>query len=269
MALVKFFRASAAAAGLLALAGLTHADAADIYAGGGYKDVPPPVSPWAGFYIGGNLGIDWAHIDTQNNIFWNNWGCQNGCTFGGNHLETTGGFGGGQIGYNWQWSPSFVVGLELDLGGLADDDRRFVNIDRFHNVSLETQGGFYGDITGRIGYTWGPAMIYAKGGFAWLNTDFKASESNLWTGQTFATNGNDNNTLTGWTVGAGLEWLVSPSWSIKVEYLHFDFSLDNNNFCCGDGIPDNNFRFFKNDLQVDTVKLGFNYFFHPTYTPLK
>jgi hypothetical protein len=23
------------------------------------------------------------------------------------------------------------------------------------------------------------------------------------------------------------------------------------------------------DLEVDTVKLGFNYFFHPTYTPLK
>ena len=58
--------------------------------------------------------------------------------------------------------------------------------------------------------------------------------------------------------------MVGPNWSIKAEYLHFDFSGDDNH-CCGDGFND-----FRNnaDLTVDTVKLGFNYFFHPVAEPL-
>jgi hypothetical protein len=30
------------------------------------------------------------------------------------------------------------------------------------------------------------------------------------------------NTLTGWTVGAGLEWQFAPAWSVKAEYLYVD-----------------------------------------------
>ena len=91
-----------------------------------------------------------------------------------------------------------------------------------------------------------------------------------------AFNHNNNNTLTGWTVGGGVEWKVSPTWSIKVEYLHFDFSNFNNN-CCNDpmyqwaaanGYNYNNLNNHA-DLQVDTVKLGFNYFWNPPPAPLK
>ena len=48
-------------------------------------------------------------------------------------------------------------------------------------------------------------------------------------------NNDHNNTLTGWTVGGGVEWKVSPLWSIKAEYLHFEFDNFNNN-CCNDWI---------------------------------
>jgi opacity protein-like surface antigen len=275
MALAKILRASAAAAGMLACVGVAQSDAADIYTGGSTKDViPPPINPWAGFYIGGNLGIDWANQKTNQNEYWHyyggnyyDWG-----SFGGDKLNTTGGFGGGQIGYNWQ-SSSFVFGVELDLGGLAGDNNKTWIIPGYGGrsaaVGLKESGGFYGDITGRLGYAWGPTLIYAKGGFAWLDTKLNAWEwdgANTWNGN------NNNNTISGWTVGAGLEWLVSPNWSIKVEYLHFDFSLDHN-YCCGDYANQyggyNNFNMNNKDLEVDTVKLGFNYFFHPTYTPLK
>ena len=91
-----------------------------------------------------------------------------------------------------------------------------------------------------------------------------------------AFNQNNNNTLTGWTVGGGVEWKVSPAWSIKVEYLHFDFTNFNNN-CCNDPMyqaavtAGYNYNNFNNhaDLQVDTVKLGFNYFWNPPPAPLK
>ncbi len=29
-------------------------------------------------------------------------------------------------------------------------------------------------------------------------------------------------TRTGWTAGAGLEWMFGPKWSAKIEYLHYD-----------------------------------------------
>ena len=29
--------------------------------------------------------------------------------------------------------------------------------------------------------------------------------------------------LVGWTAGAGAEYALSPSWSLKAEYQHFDF----------------------------------------------
>ena len=75
-------------------------------------------------------------------------------------------------------------------------------------------------------------------------------------------------------VGGGLEWKVSPLWSIKVEYLHFDFG-NFNDTCCNDWFarenhPDwkmnNNFDNRAN-LSVDTVKLGFNYFWSPIPAP--
>jgi hypothetical protein len=41
--------------------------------------------------------------------------------FAGSNLEEPSGFiGGGQIGYNWQFSPIWVVGLEADIQG-ADE----------------------------------------------------------------------------------------------------------------------------------------------------
>ncbi len=83
---------------------------------------------------------------------------------------------------------------------------------------------------------------------------------------TFNGNNDNNNTLTGWTIGAGLEYMINPNWSVKLEYLYYDFSMDNStwdakyNFNGGAWVDNNNnWRWFNNDLTVNTVKLGINY----------
>src|SRR5579864_4625414 len=81
------------------------ANAADIYvpgpAGpGGYKDAWYPT--WAGFYIGVNGGYAWSDHSDKFAV----------APFTG--LDPQGGFGGGQIGYNWQ-SANFVFGVEADI----------------------------------------------------------------------------------------------------------------------------------------------------------
>jgi outer membrane immunogenic protein len=161
----------------------------------------------------------------------------------------------------------------VDLDGIATEDRRTliarVPSGQVAAFDLRSDGGFAGDVTGRLGYTWGNSLLYAKGGFAWFEPDLRVSETIIhrWSGIQVFNGNNNNNTLTGWTVGAGWEYMLNPHWTMKIEYLHFDFSNDNNN-CCGDGF-NNNMRFFHNDLTVDTVKLGFNYLWNTNYVPLK
>jgi opacity protein-like surface antigen len=278
MTLNKLLRTSAAALGALAVASVTPAAAADMYSApaGGYKDVYVPAPVWAGFYIGAHMGIDWANVDLGTINFWDNWGNP-----WSDHrsFNTTGGFGGVQLGYNFQsGSCCFVYGLEVDLGGAAingNPHEPYYPLGWASGKPLGVQfttngnnGGFYGDVDGRLGYTWGSTLLYVKGGFAWLTTDISRREGFYWGGGSWTyDNGNgNNNTLTGWNIGGGVEWKVSPSWSIKAEYLYFDFSNNNNN-CCAD----NGWSSYRNggDLTVNTVKIGFNYFWNAPPAPLK
>ena len=58
--------------------------------------------------------------------------------------------------------------------GLTALDSTGTSINKTGAIVIKTEGGFYGDVTGRLGYAWGPALLYAKGGFAWLDTTIKA-----------------------------------------------------------------------------------------------
>ncbi len=46
-----------------------------------------------------------------------------------------------------------------------------------------------GSITGRLGYTWGPALLYAKGGYAWRNNDLTVAIAGV--PQPFTASGNN------------------------------------------------------------------------------
>jgi hypothetical protein len=77
------------------------------------------------------------------------------------------------------------------------EDRLTGNRDFFGEGSPFANRGL-GSVTGRLGYTWGPAMLYAKGGFAWADTR--------------VSNGlvldSGNGGRDGYTVGGGLEYPV-------------------------------------------------------------
>ncbi len=309
MTLAKFLRTGAAALGALAVA--TQANAADIYTGGGgLKDVPVAPPPlWTGFYAGVHLGAAWTDYSSNRNMFWDN--CASGVwcdpasgnytssgTPFGKDLDQTSAFGGGQFGYNWMpygWT-SVVLGIEVDIDGVAGNNEKtffpntYDNIDLTNGnptltginaVRIKTEGGFAGDVTGRLGYTWGPALLYAKGGFAWLESKLsvQATSYDVINGpvQNYAptsANWSNDTTLTGYTVGAGIEWLLNPNWSVKIEYLHFDFSGSNNNwsptfYYDGASPTNNNTWRMNNDLTIDTVKLGVNYHLTAYQAPLK
>ena len=75
-----------------------------------------------------------------------------------------------------------------------------------------------GSATARIGWTWGPGLLYAKGGWAWADQRLSAT---LVTPLAVAT-ASQTNFHSGWTVGGGLEYLFTPNWSGKIEYMYVD-----------------------------------------------
>jgi len=108
-----------------------------------------------------------------------------------------------------------------------------------------------GSVTGRLGYTWGPTLLYAKGGYAWRNND-NISVTTAGLAAPFTTSGDRKD---GYTVGAGLEYMFAPNWSAKVEYQYYNFG--NTTFTTGpaDVIGTR----FRDDEH--TVKAGINYRF--------
>jgi outer membrane immunogenic protein len=173
--------------------------------------VPAQIYNWTGFYIGGHVGG--AFRGDDNNVL------------GGSSDGTF--MGGVQVGYDYQFSPNWVMGLEANYS-FKDTNGIFAN----RNL---------GSVTGRLGYTWGPTLLYAKGGYAWADTRF----SNGFGGD----GGRD-----GYTVGAGLEYLFTQNWSGKIEYQYYDFG----NVTAFDpaGVALGSFR---NDEH--TIKVGLNYRF--------
>ncbi|MDB5485400.1 MAG: InterPro [Tardiphaga sp.] len=205
---------------LIALGATAPAMAADM-AARPYTKAPAyvaaPIYNWTGFYIGGHVGGAFAG---NNN-------------FGGNNDGRF--MGGGQIGYDMQFSPNWVLGIEANYSFLDSNNNGFANSNPFTNRGL-------GSVTGRLGYTWGPAMLYAKGGYAWADTAF----TNGFTGSMGRN---------GYTVGGGLEYLFTQNWSGKIEYQYYD--LGNGAFTSPTGVAFGNGR-----NEEHTIKAGLNYRFN-------
>ncbi len=81
-------------------------------------------------------------------------------TANGGPLSPSGGFGGGQIGYNWQglfgYSP-WVLGVEADFQGSGISDSIGYGGDY-----LQTSLNWFGTVRGRVGYSFGPALLYGR-----------------------------------------------------------------------------------------------------------
>ena len=108
-----------------------------------------------------------------------------------------------------------------------------------------------GSITGRVGYTWGPGLVYVKGGYAY--SDNRDTLTFAGVPVAFILDGNRSN---GYTVGAGLEYMFAPNWSAKGEYMYYDFG--STHFVSpGALVPFGNFRH-----DDHTFKLGVNYRFN-------
>ena len=201
------------------LMGSVSASAADL-AARPYTKAPVPVVAvynWGGFYIGGHVGGAWTNKEWTNTA--------NTTGFGdlgpgqGFRQRSTGVFGGGHMGYNWQAS-NFVFGLEGSISGL-DTGGDVLNTvfgagldDRF---SWRTN--WMATVTGRVGLAFNNNLLYVKGGWAGANNRLAVSD----TLPAFTGSGSQTQWHNGWTVGAGWEYGFTPNWILGLEYNYAAF----------------------------------------------
>ena len=211
----------------VALSVATAASAADMQARPYTKAPPAVVSPaynWSGFYIGAMGGYGWGSGDAG-----------------------SGGFGGGTVGYNWQFPGSqFVFGVEVDAAGASIKDSFTEDVGGHPGHARKYKINSFGSVTGRAGFAMDAALLYAKGGYAWANNKTSISVPGRHTLS-------DSQTHTGYTIGGGLEYLFTPNWSAKAEYMYTSLGSETYNLRAA--------PLDSGNLDFHTIKVGVNYHF--------
>lgn len=237
-----------------------------------------PAFSWTGFYIGANVGYGGDKFRYPFSAFQRQLQAEAPALelrIDGNlTLNSSGFFGGGQIGYNYQFSNNVVAGIEGDFewsgieGRLAGTGLFTANGNLIGSTSFDvgSEVEWFGTIRGRIGYAWDRIFLYATGGAAYgkvrSHGNFNIGNANGPVGPlTGVVSASD--TQWGWTAGAGLEYALTRAWSFKTEYLYLD--LGSQTLFSNTVVDVANGFFASSSMDVSTklhtVKAGVNYRF--------
>jgi len=154
-----------------------------------------------------------------------------------------GGFlAGGQFGYNYQTTANTVVGLEADLQASGNShtfafasstaNPFFPGFPVNQTATLTTKLDFLGTIRARGGYLWDPNFLtYITAGLAYGEIELSSTITQNVPGMApeftpYTAVGTTKVVRFGGTIGAGVEWMVMPHWSVRAEYLYV--GLDKN-----------------------------------------
>ena len=114
--------------------------------------------------------------------------------------------------------PISLVGVEADatfLNYLAADDLAWSRV----AISAEyaEQIDYMATVRARLGRTVGHWLVYATGGFAWSQGRFLATPG--------LSDDMDKalHLHTGWAAGAGGEMAIAQNWTLRLEYLYYNF----------------------------------------------
>ena len=229
-----------AIASLFAVVAVSGANAADLV----QQDYAPAATPimapsfsWSGAYIGGQLGYGFGKSKLTANPDPTDPDASASASF-----KPNGFLGGVYAGYN------FDVGNNVILG--ADGDFNYANLKKSRSafdpdmgatVSLESKLQWSGAVRARAGYAIDRFMPYVAGGVAFGNVK-----------TTFQIDGDgysNSRTMTGWTIGTGLDYAATDNVILRLEYRYTDFGKKNLSFGNADNVGTSS-KFTTNDIRV-------------------
>lgn len=247
---------------------------------------------WQGAYIGGQAGyvfqpdddgetilfdtdLDGTFGDTVNttapaNAFSPGFcgGAANGATpAAGCSSDDDAGEYGLRAGYDWQFG-NWVLGAvgEVSWTDVEDSVSAFSTTPAFYTMTREAN--WIAAARARGGYAFGNLLFYGTGGFAWADIDHSFTTSNGV--NTFTESGDDE--VTGYQLGGGVEWNVSPQWRLGAEYIYTNLDDDDYRVRASGPAPATNpfilvnpdgtdFRRSDDEFDFDSLRLTVSYRF--------
>lgn len=167
--------------------------------------------------------FNWTGFYVGGNVGWG-WGSALG-------TDPSGYLIGLQAGYNFQYASGLLAGLESDIA--------------FSGIEGSGGGGtfgldYLGTVRGRLGYAMDRYLAYGTAGLAYGRGDVSlAGLSN-------------EQTHVGYTLGAGLEAMIAPNITARLEYLYVDLGRETYTTVLGQG---------RASFDANIVRTALNYKF--------
>ena len=207
--------------GVVGLTPSTHAVRAGLtYRFGGLgvagSDEPTPPGPsnvnWTGIYAGaaGGGGMGFGKLNAAAGA-------------GSSSFDSAGQglLGGFFAGGDYQFSPYALVGAMGDFTWTGLQSTFSINAPGGGSAYVAADGNRQWSVMGRVGYLPVPStLLYAAGGFTQLNVHTTASAVLPGGAMPFASN---DTTLNGFTVGPGIETVITGGWTTRLEYRFSQF----------------------------------------------
>jgi outer membrane immunogenic protein len=260
-----------------------NADRPIVAAAGGkgmYTKAPvgPVIAPftWTGFYTGGFVGGAVA----ARNVRATEIAPGPGPFAGYNGVGTTVTYGldksviaGSTMGWNQQFG-WLVAGIEGEVGFIRlRGSGAFPTSPALDTVSATRTADWYGVIAGRLGLAFDRALLYAKGGAAFVGVSSSVTDFCIafpCGAGVVGANGGSSIRPT-WAAGGGIEYAFTNNWTLKAEYLYLDTEQSyvasgpgNNSFVGGSQI----YNWVHDVPGIHTGKLGINYKFDVAAAPV-
>jgi outer membrane immunogenic protein len=260
-----------------------------------------PVPTWTGFYAGVNVGYSWGNAQSNiigiGSIGIVETSIANANSFAdSSRTQLNGVIGGGQVGYNYQFSPKWVMGFETDIQGSGErGSKAFLDpisgticggsvgatctdpapLTGTALTAYQARIDWFGTLRARLGYLISDQLLlYGTGGLAYGGVK-SSGIANLSVAShgvgpfipgtvAFSTSG----TKVGFAAGGGVEGRITANWNWKLEYLYLDLGSSGANapfvlvntdtdFTPATGIINTHTHFRDN-----IVRVGVNYLFH-------
>jgi outer membrane immunogenic protein len=263
-----------ASVGALGLA-LTAAQAADVIP----EPVPEPT--WTGFHIGIGGGAGFNTYEAESDFCADTGSqCEDGDFESANILmgisaDDLGawyGFGTVEAGFDWQID-SFLIGIlgNYDFNGDSSADAEAFSEEDdgdFTESTIEAEVDDTWFLGGRLGFIFNEdSLIYVLGGYTWADANVKSTHEFEIEDGGFDDRANidEDESVDGWTIGGGLEHLLTENVSLKLEYRH-DFLGDVDWDECGeddDGPDCENIATGEVDFGRDTIRAVISWRFNP------
>ncbi|WP_258767223.1 outer membrane protein [Bradyrhizobium arachidis] len=212
------------------------------------KAAAPVPFTWTGCYVGGHVGGVVSDDRTTGVL-------GNSVSF-----SSAGFVGGGQIGCDYQFTSSWVVGVEGRAAwtSLSNSHAGIVR-NLVTGAVLPSQFTMSNDMlasaTVRLGYAvaerW---LVFVRGGAAWTREKI----DDAFTPPAGPVDPSATTTATGWTAGTGVDWAFAPHWSAVFEYDYYDFG--NRSVLLSNGAG-SNVNIFSLKDRIHAVTAGVNYHF--------